>query len=59
MVATLESELSTGAAIVSIAVDGTTVRYDRRQALEELKYWRNRLASLNGKRPRVGQINLG
>lgn len=59
MVDKLESALAENVGVVSVSVDGTSVRYDRAQAMEELKFWRRRLARESGRRPIVGQINLG
>lgn len=58
MVATIESALAKNVAIVSVTFDGITTQYDRRQALEELKFWRREVAKEQGTRPRVSSINL-
>ena len=59
MVDQLEAGLATNAGVVQVTIDGTTVRWDRSQALRELDHWRRRLARERGRRPTVGQINLG
>lgn len=38
--------------------DGTTVRYDRRQLLDELRYWQREAARTDGTRPRAATIDL-
>ena len=58
MVAAIESALAKNVAIVSVTFDGITTQYDRRQALEELKFWRREVAKEQGTRPRVSSINL-
>ncbi len=58
MVATLKAALATDAAIVSVKIDGTEVRYDRQQALRELSFWETRAARENGTRPVASQIRL-
>ena len=58
MVETLETALQNNAGVVSVTVDGTTVRYDRAQAMKELDYWRRRAARQQGRRPRVSSISL-
>lgn len=44
--------------IVSISVDGKTTSFERRQALEELKYWKRQAASEAGTRPRSLSIRM-
>jgi hypothetical protein len=58
MIEALESALSENAGVVSVNVDGTSVRYDRQQALRELDYWQRQKAQQAGKRPRVSSVNL-
>jgi len=58
MVDQLETALSTGAGVVQVTVDGQTVRWDRKQALDELDYWRRRATREGGRRPRVQTMNL-
>jgi hypothetical protein len=58
MINALQSALSENAGVVSVNVDGTSVRYDRKQALRELDYWQRQKAQSAGKRPRVSSVNL-
>jgi hypothetical protein len=44
--------------VVTVTVDGQTVEYDRRQALDELKFWQTEAAKESGRRPRSMSINL-
>lgn len=58
MVKQIETALSTGAGVVSVTVDGQTVRWDRNKALKELDYWRRQASRSGGKRPRVATMRL-
>ncbi len=58
MVATLEAALAKNAGVVEVVVDGQKVRWDRAQALAELKYWRNRVARSTGRRPLFRGMDL-
>lgn len=50
MVTSIESALaSSPAGTVEVQVDGQRVRWDRRQALDELEYWRRRNAIVTGR----------
>jgi hypothetical protein len=44
--------------VVSISMDGQTVTYSRKQALEELAFWEKRVARQSGARPRAAVIDL-
>ena len=59
MVELLTTALATSPGVVSIGVDGQTITYDRKSALEELKFWQRQAARAAGTRPISGQINLG
>lgn len=59
MITILETALANNAGVVSVSIDGTTVQYDRAQALEELQYWERRAGKAAGRRPKVSSINLG
>lgn len=58
MIDAIKCQLATNAGVVSITVDGQTIRYDRRQALEELKYWETKEKLENKTRIRSGSIRL-
>ena len=45
--------------IVYVMVDGQQVSYNRKDAREELEYWRRRAAKETGKNPITAGINLG
>ena len=57
-VAALKTALATGAGVVSVTIDGQTVRYDRDQALRELQFYESRAARAST-RPLSQQINMG
>jgi hypothetical protein len=44
--------------LVTVTVDGQTTTWSRTQALAELKYWQQQLATEQGRRPRASRINL-
>lgn len=44
--------------VVSVTVDGQTVQYSRKEALDELKHWTREAATTAATRPRVASINL-
>lgn len=58
MVASIELALSTGAGVVSVTVGDQKVDYDRKQALDELSYWRRLVAQENGTKARISSIRL-
>lgn len=58
MIDAIKCQLQTNAGVVSITVDGQTIRYDRKQALDELIYWENKEKLENKTRVRSGQIRL-
>lgn len=58
MVDALETALASNVGVAEIVVDGEKVRYDRAQAMAELRYWKRQVARSNGRRPVVGQIRL-
>lgn len=58
MIDAIECALATNAGVVSVTVDGQTIRYDRRQAIEELKYWESKNNIEKKTRIRSGQIRL-
>lgn len=58
MVDTLEAFLAQGVGIGEVVIDGQRVRYDRKQAMDELDYWRRRLAQSEGRRKRYSTIDL-
>jgi hypothetical protein len=55
----LEAALGKNTGVVEVVTDGVKVRYDRRQALDELSYWRRRLAAEQKRRPLFIGANLG
>ena len=57
-VARLQTALATGAAVVSINVDGVATTFDRDQALRELRFWERQAAQENGTRPSVAQVKM-
>ena len=55
----LEAALARNQGVAEVVTDGVKVRYNRRQLLEELRFWRRRLA-YESKRRRVSRgVNLG
>jgi hypothetical protein len=44
--------------VVSVTVDGETIQYSRKQALDELHFWEARAAVTAGTRPRSKRIDL-
>jgi len=59
MVDALETAIKSNAGIVQVNIDGTSVRYDRKQALDELLYWQRRQARESRTRPAAAQVYLG
>jgi hypothetical protein len=59
MVLALEEFLSSNVGVDSVTVDGQSVKYNRSQAMTELKYWRSVVAKEGGKKKIVQQLNLG
>lgn len=59
MVEALECALQKNVGVVEVQVDGQRIKYDRRAAMDELKYWQQQQAKSNGTRPIHGQIKLG
>lgn len=45
-------------AVVSVSIDGQTVTYNRKQAMDELKYWEDVYSEEDGGRPRARTITL-
>lgn len=59
MVSAIKTALaSTPATTVEIEIDGQRVKYDRKQALEEVRFWEREAAKEAGTRPRVASIKL-
>lgn len=58
MVEALTTALASNVGVVEVQVDGQRVKYDRKQALEELQFWQNQCNREDGKRPITGQIRL-
>lgn len=60
MVAQLETFLGSSAGVKSISVDGQAVTYDRKQALEELRYWQAKVSEETSgiKRKRIVSVNM-
>jgi hypothetical protein len=46
------------AALLTVTVDGQTVTYTRKQAIDELQFWERRAAREAGRRPIVAQIGM-
>jgi hypothetical protein len=59
MVDSLETQIASGAGIVSVSVDGTSVDFDRSQAMKELQYWRKEVTRYSRTRSRMSNFNLG
>lgn len=59
MVDSLETQIASGAGIVSVSVDGTSVDFDRSQAMQELQYWRKEVTRYSRTRSRMSNFNLG
>lgn len=59
MITALEAFLLSNVGVGEIVVDGQKIRYERSNALTELKYWRGELAKVTGKRRVFNPINLG
>ena len=45
--------------ILSTTVDNTTVRYSSAELINQLNYWKRKLAKLTGARPMASTIYLG
>ena len=58
MIDQLECFLKSNAGVTSVTVDGQSVRYDRKQAIQELKYWQSQEKLEQGTRKRSGRIRL-
>lgn len=58
MIDNLECFLKSNAGVSSINVDGQSIRYNREQALKELRYWQTQEKIQQGKRKRSGRIKL-
>jgi hypothetical protein len=62
MVDLLSEVLATGMSVSSVTIDGRIMQYDRKQALQELKYWRRRAYLEAGGstsiRQRIGSFEL-
>lgn len=58
MVKLLTDALSTNAAVAEVVIDGTTVRYDRAQALKELEFWTLRADREANRRPLSRGVNI-
>lgn len=58
MITAIETALASNAGVVSITVDGESVRYDRMQALKELEYWKKEASKESGTRPTFAGIKL-
>jgi hypothetical protein len=59
MVNTLREALATGAGVVSVTIDGQTTTFDRKQTIDELKYWKSEAIEEAGKRRLFIPIKLG
>jgi hypothetical protein len=57
MVSILKEALQTGAAVVSVTIDGQIVQYNRKDAREELLFWERRAAREAG-RPRFIPVSF-
>jgi hypothetical protein len=44
--------------VVTVTVDGQSTTWSRVQAIAELKFWQQQLATETGTRPRAASINL-
>ena len=58
-VAALEAAMASNIGVAEVVTDGVKVRYDRKQAMEELAHWRRRLAALRKRRPLFIGVDLG
>jgi len=59
MVAAIETALAANPiGTVRVTIDGQTVEWDRKQALNELKFWEARVAREAFTRPRAAGLNL-
>ena len=59
MADSLESQIASGVGIVSVSVDGTSVDFDRSQAMKELQFWRKEVTRYSRTRSRMSNFNLG
>lgn len=55
----LESALAQNLGVSEVVVDGVRVKYDRKQLLEELRFWKRKLAYATRRRRVSSGINLG
>lgn len=58
MIERLEEAIESNAGVAEIVVDGQKVRYDRKQMLDELAYWRRVDARRLNRRPVAGSLRL-
>lgn len=59
MVQSLEENLSTGAGVFMVQMDGTMVQFNRDQAIKELEHWRKQVIRYSRRRSRFSNIGLG
>jgi len=59
MVAVFEEQLSTGAEIFSVSIDGAYVQYQREAAVKELEMWRKQVIRYSRAKSRFSTFNLG
>ena len=59
MIETLETQLMSGAMIVSVSTDGVSTTFNREQALKELEMWRKQAIRYSRSRSGIRNINLG
>lgn len=55
----LETALASNASIVSVATDGVSVTYSRKQALLELEHWRKQVVRYSRSNSRFRRLKLG
>ena len=55
----LEDALASNLGVAEVVTDGVKVRYDRKQAMDELAHWRRRLSALRKRRPLFIGVDLG
>ena len=54
----LETALASNVGVVQITIDGQTIRFDRKQALQEYRFWCRIYNREQGNKPLAAAVNL-
>ena len=58
MVDKLRDAIRSGSNVVSVSTDGTSITYNRGQALQELNYWEKKVIRLSRSKSRTTSIDV-